>query len=116
MIPVLIDYGLPCNFKQYSWLFLDLSVPTLSYFSFSGADIVGLNCCFDPSQSLEGMAMGKKALEEAGIKRHLIVQPLGCWTPDAGKDGYLSLPEAFLGEKNWYNGFTQFEEMPRKNS
>ena len=66
---------------------------------FIGADIVGLNCNFDPDLCLKGMAMGKKALEDAGIERHLIVQPLALWTPDCGKEGYYTLPEAFLGMK-----------------
>jgi len=36
-------------------------------------------------------------LESSGYKKHLICQPLGCWTPDAGKDGYIGLPEFPFG-------------------
>ena len=68
-----------------------------SYTFLSGADVIGLNCCFDPSQLVEGLKDMKAALEKAGMKKHLICQPLGFWTPDAGKDGYLGLPEFPFG-------------------
>jgi len=59
----------------------------------AGADVIGLNCCFDPEQLVEAVKTMKAALESSGYKKHLICQPLGCWTPDAGKDGYIGLPE-----------------------
>ncbi|XP_065061254.1 S-methylmethionine--homocysteine S-methyltransferase BHMT2-like isoform X1 [Rhopilema esculentum] len=58
-----------------------------------GADVIGLNCCFGPELLVEAMKDVKDALEKAGLKKHLICQPLGFLTPDAGKDGYLGLPE-----------------------
>lgn len=39
----------------------------------------------------------KKAIEAAGIKKHYIVQPLGFHTPDAGKQGFIDLPEFPFG-------------------
>ena len=40
----------------------------------------------------------KDALERAGYKKHFICQPVAFWTPDAGKDGYLGLPEFPFGQ------------------
>lgn len=39
----------------------------------------------------------KEALDAAGIKKHLMVQPLGYLTPDAGKQGFIDLPEFPFG-------------------
>ena len=63
----------------------------------SGADVIGLNCCFDPQHLVEAVKTMKIALEKAGYKKHLICQPVGFWTPDAGIDGYLGLPEYPFG-------------------
>jgi len=59
----------------------------------AGADIVGINCHFDPETCLAGMAEIKKGLGGAGIKKHLMVQPLGFKTPDANRQGFIDLPE-----------------------
>ncbi|XP_065061320.1 betaine--homocysteine S-methyltransferase 1-like [Rhopilema esculentum] len=59
----------------------------------AGADVIGLNCCFGPDNLIEAMKEMKEAIERAGLRRHLICLPLGFLTPDAGKDGYLGLPE-----------------------
>eukprot|EP00794_Sanderia_malayensis_P015198 gene15198-16767_t len=60
----------------------------------AGADVIGLNCCFDHELILKGLKEMKRSLQEAGFgKKHLICQPIGLWTPDATKDGYLGLPE-----------------------
>lgn len=59
----------------------------------AGADVVGLNCHFDPFVSLETLRKMKTALTNAGLNVHLIVQPLGFHTPDAGKQGFIDLPE-----------------------
>ena len=40
----------------------------------------------------------KKALDAAGIKKHLMVQPLGYLTPDASKQGFIDLPEFPFGK------------------
>ena len=59
----------------------------------AGADVVGINCHFGPFVSLDAMRKIKKALDDANIKVHLMVQPLGYHTPDAGKQGFIDLPE-----------------------
>ena len=64
----------------------------------AGADVVGVNCHFDPFVSLDTMELMKAALEEAKLKVHLMVQPLGIWTPDAEKQGFIDLPEFPFGE------------------
>ncbi|XP_076332406.1 betaine--homocysteine S-methyltransferase 1-like isoform X1 [Tachypleus tridentatus] len=59
----------------------------------AGADVVGVNCRFDPFVSLEAVRLMKKALDAEGLKAHLICQPLAFFTPDAGKLGFLYLSE-----------------------
>jgi len=63
----------------------------------AGADVVGINCHFGPFVSLECMRIMKKALDDAGIKVHLMVQPLAYITPDAKKQGFIDLPEFPFG-------------------
>lgn len=48
--------------------------------------------------SLETIALMKAGLEKAGIKKPLMVQPLGFATPDCGKQGFIDLPEFPFGE------------------
>jgi hypothetical protein len=59
----------------------------------AGADVVGINCHFDPFVALETIKMMKAGLEAAGLHVYLMVQPVAFHTPDAGKHGYLNLPE-----------------------
>lgn len=59
----------------------------------AGADVVGINCHFGPFVSLECMKIMKKALDEAGLKVHLMCQPLAYVTPDASKQGFIDLKE-----------------------
>lgn len=59
----------------------------------AGADVVGVNCHFGPYVSLETIEVMKAALDEAGLKPHLMVQPLAYLTPDAGKQGFIDLKE-----------------------
>ena len=68
---------------------------SFSLFGFPGADIVGVNCCFDPSICLAVMKEMKSALEKAGLKRHLVVQPACYHTPELAYDriGLSALPE-----------------------
>lgn len=47
-----------------------------------GADIIGVNCFWGPDVCLKAMGAIKEALEKAGLKRHLIVQPIGYKTPE----------------------------------
>ncbi|KAK4316819.1 hypothetical protein Pmani_012073 [Petrolisthes manimaculis] len=63
----------------------------------AGAHVVGLNCHFDPFVTLEGLKKMKAALDAAGIKVHLIAQPLALHTPDAEKQGFIDLPEFPFG-------------------
>jgi len=63
----------------------------------AGADVVGINCHFGPFVSLDCMRIMKKALDDAGIKVHLMVQPLAYITPDAEKQGFIDLPEFPFG-------------------
>uniref|UniRef100_T1JFQ0 Hcy-binding domain-containing protein n=1 Tax=Strigamia maritima TaxID=126957 RepID=T1JFQ0_STRMM len=59
----------------------------------AGADIVGLNCHFDPFVTLDTIKVMKAALQDEGLDRHLMTQPLGLHTPDAGRQGFIDLPE-----------------------
>ena len=59
----------------------------------AGADMVGINCHFDPFVSLDCMRKMKAGLDEAGLSPFLFVQPLAYHTPDAGKQGFIDLPE-----------------------
>ncbi|XP_064607668.1 betaine--homocysteine S-methyltransferase 1-like [Liolophura sinensis] len=59
----------------------------------AGAEIVGVNCHFDPETSLEAMRMMKKSLDAAELSPFLMVQPLAFKTPDASKQGFIDLPE-----------------------
>ncbi|CAH3128816.1 unnamed protein product [Porites lobata] len=59
----------------------------------TGADIIGLNCKFDPYISLETLRLMKEALEREGLSCHLMIQPVGYHTPDSGRTGFQSLPE-----------------------
>jgi len=59
----------------------------------AGADVVGLNCHFDPFVALETIRKMKAGLEAAGLSPYLMCQPLAYHTPDAGKQGFIDLPE-----------------------
>ncbi|RDD45142.1 Betaine--homocysteine S-methyltransferase 1 [Trichoplax sp. H2] len=59
----------------------------------AGADIIGINCHFDPDATLAGIREMKRGLDEAGLKRHLMSQPLAFKTPDVNKQGFIDLPE-----------------------
>lgn len=59
----------------------------------AGADIVGVNCHFDPDVCLQAMRRMKAGLDAACLKPFLMVQPLAFKTPDASKQGFIDLPE-----------------------
>jgi len=59
----------------------------------AGADVVGVNCHFDPFVSLETIKKMKAGLDAAGLSPYLMVQPLAYHTPDAGRQGFIDLPE-----------------------
>ncbi|KAJ4941593.1 hypothetical protein JOQ06_011471 [Pogonophryne albipinna] len=59
----------------------------------AGADIVGINCHLDPLTCVRTVKLMKAGLNKAGLKAHLMIQPLGFHTPECNLGGYLSLPE-----------------------
>ncbi|XP_067007201.2 betaine--homocysteine S-methyltransferase 1 [Anabrus simplex] len=59
----------------------------------AGASIIGVNCHFDPFMSLETVKLMKEGIQKAGLKAYLMCQPLAYHTPDAGKQGFIDLPE-----------------------
>jgi len=59
----------------------------------AGADIVGINCHLDPASCLLTVKLMKEGLEKAGLKAHLMIQPLGFHTPECNHSGYLRLQE-----------------------
>lgn len=67
--------------------------------SFLGADIIGVNCKFDPTTSLRTLVMMREALDREGLNCHLMIQPVGYHTPDAARTGFSSLPELPFGKK-----------------
>ena len=66
--------------------------------SLVGADIIGVNCRFDHNLSLQTIGLMKEALDKEGLTIHLMMQPVGYLTPDAGPMGLAALPEAPLGK------------------
>ncbi|XP_069794402.1 betaine--homocysteine S-methyltransferase 1 isoform X1 [Narcine bancroftii] len=59
----------------------------------AGADLVGVNCHFDPTICLQTMKLMKEGLEAANLKAHLMMQPVAFHTPDCNKQGFIDLPE-----------------------
>nr|UIE77778.1 betaine--homocysteine S-methyltransferase 1 [Plecoglossus altivelis] len=63
----------------------------------AGADIVGVNCHFDPMTCVEAVKKMKEGVEKAGLKAHYMVQPLAFHTPDCNCQGFIDLPEFPFG-------------------
>ncbi|KAL5259258.1 hypothetical protein ACHWQZ_G009646 [Mnemiopsis leidyi] len=60
----------------------------------AGADVVGINCHFDPFRCLAATKEMVAAVKKAGFdKVHFMIQPLGYMTPDASVQGFIDLPE-----------------------
>ena len=59
-----------------------------------------MNCFWGPDQLLESIEIMKKAMEDAGVRSHLIIQPLGFHTPERNHLGYSGIDEFPLG--NYY--------------
>ena len=59
--------------------------------------MIGVNCHFDPFVSLETLKLMKSALDAEGLSPYLMCQPLAYHTPDAGKQGFIDLPEFPFG-------------------
>ncbi len=66
----------------------------------AGAQLVGVNCLFDPYTTLETVKIMKDALNAANLKPHLMCQALGYMTHGADKHhyGWVSLPEFPYGK------------------
>lgn len=58
-----------------------------------GAQIVGINCHFDPETCVKTVKMMKEGVEKAGLKAHYMSQPLAYHTPDCNRQGFIDLPE-----------------------
>lgn len=61
----------------------------------AGADVIGLNCSFDPTTVLKCIAMMKQGLDREGLSTILMTQPCGfhCQEAENYKKGYNDLPE-----------------------
>lgn len=59
----------------------------------AGAQLVGVNCLFDPPMLLEVIKDMKTSLDLFNLKPYLMVQPLGFMCPDGGNYGWVNLPE-----------------------
>ncbi|XP_068190568.1 betaine--homocysteine S-methyltransferase 1-like [Antennarius striatus] len=63
----------------------------------AGADIVGINCHFDPETCLKTVKLMMEGVKKAGLKAHYMIQPLAYHTPDCGRQGFIDLPEFPFG-------------------
>ena len=63
-----------------------------------GADIIGVNCHFEPDICLRTVQMMKDALNASGLLRPLMVQPVAYKTPDVDRKGMVELPESPFGK------------------
>eukprot|EP00662_Eupelagonemidae_sp_cell21_P049692 gene49692-29516_t len=52
---------------------------------------------FGPVETVRCIKVMKAALDKEGLKPYLMTQPLGYHTPDAGKQGFIDLPEFPFG-------------------
>jgi len=59
----------------------------------AGAQIVGVNCHFDPMTCVQTVKLMKEGVEKAGLKAHYMIQPLAYHTPDCNCQGFIDLPE-----------------------
>ncbi|XP_035658583.1 betaine--homocysteine S-methyltransferase 1-like [Branchiostoma floridae] len=61
----------------------------------AGADVVGVNCQYDPNTCLKTMEAMKTELDKRGLSPYLMVQPLGFHCPEVENEdeGYQMLPE-----------------------
>ncbi|XP_077417094.1 betaine--homocysteine S-methyltransferase 1-like [Vanacampus margaritifer] len=59
----------------------------------AGAQIVGVNCHFDPLTCVKTVKLMKEGVAKAGLKAHYMVQPLAYHTPDCNCKGFIDIPE-----------------------
>lgn len=73
----------------------------------AGADVVGINCHFDPFRCIEGVRKMITAVKAAGFDEvHFMTQPIAFYTPDANVQGFIDLPEfPFALESRWITRF-----------
>lgn len=91
-------YTYLCDVALVAKLVIMFELYNLTVSLCAGADIVGVNCHLDPLTCVETVKLMKEGLENAGLKAHLMIQPLGFHTPERNHTGYLSLPEFPFGE------------------
>ena len=65
----------------------------------AGANVVGVNCHFDPFMSLEAIKVMKEGLQRANLldQVYLMCQPIAYCTPDVNRQGFIDLPEFPFG-------------------
>lgn len=68
-----------------------------------GAQIVGINCHFDPETCVKTVKMMKEGVDKAGLKAHYMSQPLAYHTPDCNRQGFIDLPEFPFGTYPHWN-------------
>jgi len=59
----------------------------------AGANLVGVNCLFDPFVCLDVIKNMKAALDIFELSPYLMAQPLGYRVPDGGSFGWVEIPE-----------------------
>jgi len=61
----------------------------------AGADIIGVNCGFDPDTAIKSIGMLKEGLSDAGLSSYTMVQPCGFHCQEAAhlKKGFYNMPE-----------------------
>ncbi|XP_072043049.1 betaine--homocysteine S-methyltransferase 1-like, partial [Amphiura filiformis] len=61
----------------------------------AGADVIGVNCMYDPDISLKTISLMKAGLASAGLEAYLMMQPVGFHTQDVANnpEGYIIIPE-----------------------
>ncbi|XP_066917958.1 betaine--homocysteine S-methyltransferase 1-like [Clytia hemisphaerica] len=62
----------------------------------AGADIIGVNCRYEPSVAVESIRIMKEACEKESLNVHYMTQPCGYRTADAPTLGMTNVPEAPL--------------------
>jgi len=61
----------------------------------AGADIIGVNCGFDPDTTIKSIAMLREGLSKAGLSAYMMCQPCGFHCQEAAnlKKGFYNMPE-----------------------
>uniref|UniRef100_A0A8C5EDY7 Betaine--homocysteine S-methyltransferase 1-like n=1 Tax=Gouania willdenowi TaxID=441366 RepID=A0A8C5EDY7_GOUWI len=77
----------------------------------AGAQIVGVNCHFDPEMCVKTVRMMKEGVEKAGLKAHYMSQPLAYHTPDCNRQGFIDLPEFPFIEMLHYHNKKTFKSL-----